>query len=248
MFRLLMYNEEKLAIRLYASGFTSGFRVYEAVLIAKYLRHVLGYGDAKIKTNLISFCKEHDIFFNYISRRHTIKEVLKKSKTGFIDKSIPVLISQHDIQEINSLNLYKDRKMFFCLLVLFRLNNGFIGLYRWKDIRLLLKSKITNSIISNYMMKFSEMEWLKSSGNGHVLTKVFPESLPLFEINEKNIYDLNNIFKELFGVETFTCAGCSLIFERHSSNQKRCSTCSKKERKHQIKRNVNKFRERLSLE
>ena len=62
-----MYNEEVDAKRIYENGFINNeYNFHESVLVAKHFRHILGYGDARVKSSLKEFCKNNDKFFNEI--------------------------------------------------------------------------------------------------------------------------------------------------------------------------------------
>ena len=62
--KLIIYDERVLAESIIQNGYTDReFIFWEAVLVAKYFRHVMGLGDSKTKTELENFTEQTADYF-----------------------------------------------------------------------------------------------------------------------------------------------------------------------------------------
>ena len=234
MYRPIMYNEEKEAKEIYECGFTNKeYNFRESVLVAKHLRHVLGYGDARVKTALKEFCNTKANFFVEVPNLKNIKMAVSRSRRPFVDKSVSISISQSEIDVIKKFVVYKKRKILFAILVLAKINNGYLNNHEWNKIRRTLHSKITNKNIAMLMFEYASEKVLYASGSYHKVLFVDNQSPTVFLISSETINNLGKVFENIFGKDLFVCAGCGESHERRSYNQKRCHECSeihKKER------------------
>ena len=227
----LMYDERKKAEKIYRDGFTNGFCRYEAMLVCKYFRHIRGYGTARTKSALLEFAAAHDQFFSYVPYRNAVRDVLSMSKNDFVIKTDPLYLTDIDFAVIRTLNSYLQRKLLFVLLILFKLNNGYLSLYAWKNIRLLMRNRLTNRRIMECMTAFAALGLVKDQGTGHVLLIDEQGARNVLEINEGNIYNAMEIFRESFGEEMFVCNSCQKLSPKKRPNQKWCPECSARMRK-----------------
>jgi hypothetical protein len=234
--RLLFYNELEESLKISEKGFSEGhYSTRDAILFGKYLRWEKGYGDAKIKTELRLFCEKYDPFFvwdNNLSRLK-IKYAVKMSRKEFIDKSSPVIISNAEIDTIRNSDLkYNQKKILFGILVLATRKKGYFQSLDYGNLRAVLKSRITNIQIINYIRLFIEKKFLDININTKQPFLIIPKSDDVgVEINGKNIYELGDVFVGLFGEDLFECCDCHKPTLRHSSNQVRCHKCSRKRRR-----------------
>jgi len=236
-----MFNEEKLAVEIYKNGFSSGYFSFgEALLVAKYFRHTLGYGDARTKSAVLLFCERNDVFFRRVPNMNKIKKIVNKSAKPYVNKSEPICLYEEELNTIRSLTEYKNKKFLFSILVLSKLNQeSYLANYRWNDIRTTMHSKISNKNISQLMYQYNTLGLIEPTRyESHKILFSKKEGTVIREINQKDIYNLNSVFVELFGRDTFRCVDCDAEHERKSFNQKRCKTCSeKKERENHKLRN-----------
>lgn len=244
MYRPLMYNEEINSKKIYENGFTNNeYGFYESVLVAKYFRHILGYGDTRTKSSLIEFCKKNADFFNDVMNMKNIKSAVTKSRRPFVDKSKPISICQKEIDVIEGVDGYKQKKVLFAVLVLSKINNGYFYNNEWNKIRRVLRSKITNKNISELMTYYASQNLLYGTKNNyHKLLFVNTEDSPVITVSSVEINNLKKVFEGVFGKDLFICADCQESHERKSYNQKRCHECSLKRNKELTRSRVKKHR------
>jgi hypothetical protein len=248
VYKSLMFNEELLAGEIYSNGFVN--KVYdfgEGVLVAKYLRHILGYGDAKIKSSLIEFCEKNDVFFNTILSMKKIRLSVTKSKKPFVNKSNPIPVCQEEIDVINGVKGYKQKRVLFAILVLAKKeSNGLLYLNSWNNIRHVLHCKTTNKEILSLMELYYSLGLMQVGEYYHKPTFINRESPAITTISSKDIYSLNLVFEKLFGRDLFVCVDCHGEFEKKSYNQKRCKPCSLKKEKADWLVRQKRHREKMS--
>lgn len=233
MSRDLMYDEKAIAEDIYSNGFTEGyFNFRQGILVAKYMRHELGFGDTKIKTKLKNFCVENDKNFYYPPNIGRVKKMVSLSRKPFVNTMSPVIIRQKEIERLNSVQDYRKKKLLFAILVLSKINNNrYLRMYDWNSIRRAIHSRITNKKIAVLIKEFYDTGFLDIVSFGHSLLFYDDESSPVVEITAKTIYDLNRVFVEVFGEDIFNCQVCGNPTVRKSHNQKRCKSCSEKVRR-----------------
>lgn len=242
-----MYNEEQDSKKIFENGFTNKqYSFYESVLVAKYFRHILDYGDARVKTALKEFCTKNDRFFIEVPNIRNIKSAVARSRRPFVNKSNPISICQEEIDTIKSVEGYKQRKILFAIFVLSKINNGFINNKDWNNIRRVLHSKITNKNIASLMFSYAEFKLLYPTNYpSHKILFINNDSPAVYFVSSDKINNLKLVFEEIFGKDLFTCLDCNKPHERKSYNQKRCSPCSKIHKK-EIWR-LQKIRQRKKL-
>jgi len=100
-----LYDERILATNIYNNGFKNGYDRREALLLAKYFRHILGYGDTRIRKKIIEACSK-DIYFNAVSESSAIKSFVRNSKKDFFVKTT-VFITKKEIEKAKTIKNYK---------------------------------------------------------------------------------------------------------------------------------------------
>lgn len=243
-----MFNEELLAEEIFKNGFINKYYNFtESVLVSKYFRHVLGYGDARIKTALESFCYTNDKFFNKELNFSRIKLAVSKSKKEFINKSDPIPIYQEEVNIINKVEGYKKRKVLFGLLVLCKKEpQKIIYTNSWSNLRHVLHSKITNNEISLLMNYYYLLDLIDVSYNFHKIKFIKETGNLIRSISSRDIYNLNKVFEDIFGKDLFVCSSCGESHERKSYNQKRCHDCSEIHKKEKWKIQKSRQRKKMS--
>lgn len=226
------YDEEAYAKRVYENGFTDNFfNLKEALLVAKHIRNAFGYGDTRVKNCLIEFCITHSKHLSFQHGRdwRMINNVVKNSREPFKKPQKNIFITENEIHAINRLSSYSRRKMLFVLLVLAKKKDNKISLYRAKEIRKYSMSRISNRQILENISYFSRKGFFRVVGESYVCQfSDYDSSNAIFEIDDRNIFDLKKIFVEYFGKETFFCIQCGSLTEKKSNSQKRCDDCKVK--------------------
>ena len=247
MYRKIMYNELDDAKIVYENGFMNKeYNFHESVLVSKYVRHVLGYGDARTNTFLKEFCKNNDKFFVEVPNLRNIKTAVARSRRPFVNKSNPISICQSEIDAIKTVEGYKQKKILFSILVLSKINNGYLYNNEWNKIRRTLHSKITNKNISGLMQLYNSLGLLYGTQKSyHKLLFVATEESPVFTVSPEEINNLKLVFEKIFGKDLFECIDCHKSHERKSYNQKRCSECSELHKKEKWR--IQKIRQRSKM-
>jgi len=244
--KLLMYDELKLSKTILDRGFSSGsFEWSEALLVAKYFRHVENSKDAKTKTQLVNFIKERDKNFNYIRNRQTISKIVKFSKMDFVSTG-DVIIYKNELDIIEEIKNFKQQKIIIAILFLSKrtTNRGYINPKDWREIKTLVSRKITNGEIQ-------EVFSLLHSGGlcfpyGASQKIVFGEGCgnSVFKISsDADARGLIGSFIKYCGGEVGFCRRCENKYIKNHRRQVLCPSCAKeskleKYRKYNLKREV----------
>lgn len=124
--RSFLYNEKEMAEKVYKNGFTNGYNKREADLLAKYFRHILGYGDTRIGKKLIEYCSK-DSLFNPVTEKHNIKSSIKNSKSKFFTKS-KIFITKKEIEMAQKIKNFDAQKVYLALVAIAK-RNGFTSVH-----------------------------------------------------------------------------------------------------------------------
>lgn len=249
----LLYNELNMAEDIYKRvGFSMGqYNFREALLVAKYMRHVLGYKDAKIKSNLISFCRKYDTSFNYYLHMSAIKSIIKKSKDSFINRD-EIVLFYSEIELIKQkIKNFNAQKLFLGMfLIAKRNNNAFISVKHWKNIKKICKIRISNKKIYeliHFLYKSNMLEPIRKRFDyGHTLKINFshPDSTDIFLFikTDQELYKVMSEYQKYCGGKLGYCEVCKTEFIKSSFRQKYCEVHKKekeleKHRRYNEKRN-----------
>lgn len=224
----LIYNEREEAEKIYNTGFTKGFTRHEALMVAKHFRHILGYGDARVRSELEKFSSRHDpTGFNAVRQRNTIKSIVSQSRREFGNNTSGVSITLSEMETIGTLPDYRTKRMLFIMFVLSKFCNGYLNMVNWGRIRECTPSRISNSDIYKHIGILCKANMVKAGGGYHKFLFVDNSSPSIISIDSKNIYSLGRVFVEFFGKDIMACERCGEQCERKAYNQKRCPNCRK---------------------
>lgn len=236
----LMYNEKEDAEKILKNGFADGYTRYEALVIAKYYRHVLGYGDGRTKTKLIEFCSQ-DHNFHFVPKRDAIRRILKDSRKEFKDTSKTFGISAEEIAAIKTVKNYKFQLVLLAMLSIAKKNNlSIVRLNEWKNIRKITSRYITNKVIrSAITMAYAQGLIREPKDALHELAFIDnSDSVWSIKIHgDKDLFNLSETYKKLNGGEIFYCKTCGTEVEKNSNRHKYCNKCWKEKEKVRSKKN-----------
>jgi hypothetical protein len=236
---LLMYDEKDLAENVMKNGFENGsYSWQEAVLVAKYLRWIGGYGDTKLKTEITKFCQDHDPFFYPVPRRNTIKSLIKKSNDILIDYTDPIDIRESELQKIKIIKNFKLQQIALGILAItkrnFKYSNGYINRYFWRDIRNVVNfRRTTNLEIEKCFTLMDELEMVFPSWNvnSHKLLILDNNTPVIFHLSaDKELKGLGAKYKEMVGGEILYCSNCEKPILKRSNRQFLCEECWREHR------------------
>ncbi len=235
---MLMYNESKLGERFYRMGFTNGYKFYECLLVAKYLRFVLGYKGQRCKRALIEFCEKWDKNFRYVPKRESIRNVLRESRSEFRKTNENIVIYKEEIEKVREIKNFKFQKALLCLIMIAKIKGkNYIKTNDWKFVR-----KIISKNISNH----TDMEAIREAYQKGLIcepryaaTHEFSFLLDKGEVGisihgEKEAFNLSNLYESYCGGSLGYCEDCGTEFVKETKNQIRCV-------EHQIERKKLKY-------
>lgn len=224
----MMYSEKEDAERVLRNGFTDGYSRYEALVIAKYYRHVLGYGDSRTKTKLIEFCSQDHNFYP-IAKREAIRRILKDSRKDFKDTSKTFGITVEEIEAIKTVKNYKFQLVLLAMLAIAKNNNrSIVWINEWRNIRKITSRYITNRVIRSAITTAYAQGLIREPKDALHELAFIDNSNALWSIkihNDKDLFNLSEMYKKLNGGEIFYCKMCGTEVEKNSNRHKYCNTC-----------------------
>lgn len=247
----IIYDESSDGKKIYNSGFSDGeFDWDECLLVAKYLRHSLGYGDARTKTEIIRFIESQDKSFNVIRNRNLISGILRHSKKPQIGSGV-ITIYLSEIQEIEKIRNFKYQKIALAAVLLAKRTKegfGYINLRDWKNMKFLVSRKISSSDIQETMSRLFELGLLSVVGASHRLDflNAGNGSTPVFSIfSDSDALSLVSKYVSYYGGEVGYCTKCGTSFIKSHYKKKLCGTCSEHSRLAKYKKYNRKRNEKI---
>jgi len=228
-----LYNEEEMAKKVFTNGFTDNYDRREVLLYAKYLRHVLGYGDVKIKKKIIEFCSKTPLF-NPVTESAQIKFYVKNSKKKFFVKT-SVFITVSEIQKAKQVKNFDAQKVYLALLVLAKRNSfTSIPLSLFTEIKRIANVSCTSVELSglfHLLYKHSLLYPVVIEKNGKTegyqkLLHVDFDGVPEISLTkDKELYELGKTYEKYCGGHLLYCVECGSEFIRNSNRriEKYCS-------------------------
>lgn len=242
----IIFNEESLSREIISRGFTGQFNWGEALLVAKYAHHILGYGHVRTKKYLLEFCAEFDPFFNYVRNRKTIKKIMKTALDEFKDTGI-INIFQGEIDKISKIKNFKQQKVALAALAVSKrkINSGYVNMKDWKTIRKIISRKLSNADIQNTFSVMYGMGLLTPVGASQRILFSEDEKTPVLIVaSDSDAYLLIQNFRKLRGGEIGFCR-CGKEFLKSSSRKVLCDECSRISRLEKYRRyNEKRFEKR----
>jgi hypothetical protein len=243
-----VFDEEKDAEEIIRNGFPNNLIDYSQMyLVAKYFRHILGYGTIRLEKELIIFCKTNDKNFNPITEAEAIKKWIKSAMNYGLRKINNVTISEEEVEWLKLIKNEKHKKILFITLVLSKALKGSTSKINSPY------NKDNPNLSKNYYIRYSNLPDIIRLSKitslsetdlanifcdyGEYFTFYNPEKelIKLEYIKETPdskmlTIDLENILAEyevLFGKNIRLCDICKKPFSKNSNRQKTCPSCSK---------------------
>jgi hypothetical protein len=251
--KTFIFNEEKEAEKIFfetRDSFSKKTIDYTKMyLIAKYLRQKNNYGAIKLERALIDFCKEKDKNFNPIIERNIIKNWVKSGMGYNLRKIESIPISEQEINFLKTIEILKDRKILFTILVLAKAlkkrnsrikkekfktsEHHYIHYCNFVDIITLSGTKNIGEIkLAEILHKYKDYFFFYKPEK-ELIRLEYVDKFPKNEIyitDFENITDFyNNIFlKNSSPLEKNIkkCVICKKPFSKKSNRQKSCEKCS----------------------
>jgi hypothetical protein len=247
----LMYDERKQAEEIVKNGFEHGsYNWKEALLVAKYYRQVLGYGDARVKTEITKFCESNDSYFHPVPKRKTIKGLVKRSTQTLYDYTSPIDIRQAELDQIRNIKKFKFQQITLGILAItkrnFIYNNGYLNIYFWKDVKRVVNFRRTTNVeIERCFTFLNDLEMACPTRNttAHKILFVDDTSPVFFHITtDTELKQLGETYKGYCGGELIWCRGCGKETIKKSNRKFLCNDCWKEKRSEKILEYVRKHR------
>lgn len=224
-----LYDERILANNIYNNGFTNGYDRKEALLLAKYFRHVLGYGDTRIKKKIIEACSK-DIYFNAVTESSSIKFFVRNSKKDFFVKT-NVFVTKKEIEKVKKIKNFGAQKVYLGLLLLAR-RSGYNNVpLLFTEIKKIADLNVTNNELSHlfhliyksgliYPIEISNTK--KTTGYQKILDMDF-DGIPEIEIrDDREFFNFGKTYEKYCGGYLVYCEVCGKEEIRKSSAHKLC--------------------------
>jgi len=233
-----MYSESEDAKRLYQYGFDNGhYRYSEALAVAKHMRHVLGYGDARIRSSLIEFCKTHDPFFREIPRRSTILRIVRNSVKDFRETKEKIILLESELNSVRVIKNFKFQKILVGMMALCKLHKRDVfWINEWKFIRKIISPYIKNKDIWNCMAEaFHKGLVDEPKADYHHLTffdlnntSYDGESKSIELNNDRDFINLSRLYEEYCGGVLGYCRECGKEFIKQGKAHVLCDVHKQK--------------------
>lgn len=248
MRRQFFYDEEIISEEIHKNGFRDGYyTVGQARLVAKYFRWRLGYGDARIKSALPEFCKQHDKNFRKVPNRKSIAEIVNASKKEFIKKASPISITKSELETIRTVKNFKAQRVLLGFLIIAKRDDGHVSKNRWPQIKRIVGISISNKEILKFARIFYDMG-LIDVGTDHTIKFINNSSeVAILISDEKTLYSISNLYKEYCGGEIAWCKECGKEYIKNSNRHSYCDECWKKKELEKTKNRMKKYRKKTSV-
>jgi hypothetical protein len=220
--RKLIFDERDDAHELYEKGFKGEFTYRKVRLVCIYMHLELGYGVAKIKTEIIKFCRKQDPYFNPIVKDTRVRLnqiILKAMKADDYDRTeCPVIIRQGEIEAIRKIKNFKQQKTLLAMLFLVKSRTYFrifdSSLFPYVREMLSDRSGLPNQQMLNLIHDFIEAGFLKVlSENTWTIEFMEDMTVPVFTIyNDTQAKNLVSTYVKLCGGELGYCKICGNEF------------------------------------
>jgi len=243
MYKPILYNEKEQGEQVYKNGFSESlFNRRELISLAKYYRHILNYGDRRIRTNLILFCQKHDVGFNEVLHAPLLKESVSSSKRPFVVKK-KILFSEKEMKVVREVEDFQGQKFLLGLLAFAKRDKGYVSVRRWTDIKkcmgLASDTKRLYEFINLFYKKgYVEPSRVKRYGSAHKVLFVddSEEGKSVLKIlTDSDFRRLGDIYVNYCGDIVHFCKTCGAEMEKRSNRHVYCDSC-REERHRTIKR------------
>lgn len=224
----LLYNEEEISEKIYYNGFTGGvYTRREAGLLAKYMRHVLGYKDRKIKTGLIEFSKS-DPNFNYVLESSVIKDIVKNSKSQFVIRE-KVSITKNEILKSKTIHDFKGQKLYLGMIALAKKNgSSWVSVKDWSVLKKVSWLSITTDEMYDLLHQLYKLKLIfpmqtQRIGRHKILYIDWLGEPEISIKNDDELYRLGRTYEDYCGGELGYCIVCEKEYVKTGNKNIYCS-------------------------
>lgn len=241
-----LYDENEVASRIFINGFTDGYDRREALLYAKYLRHVLGYKDTKIKRMLIEFCSK-DVFFNEVTERGHIKSCVKNSNAKFFTRT-NVSITKDEIDKSRKVKNFDAQKVYLSLILIAKRNKfNSVSVKLFAEIKRMSGVNCTTVELGSIFhllykagLIYPVVSEKNNSTEGYIkILDIDFEGEPEISITkDKDFFSLGKIYESYCGGYILYCVECGSEFYRKNNRrmEKYCEKHSKEKSNEKYRR------------
>jgi hypothetical protein len=231
-----MYDEKELAENVINNGFENGsYNWQEALWVAKYFRHIYGYGDSKIGSQMLEFCTNNDPFFYPIPRRRTIKNLVRESRYVLYDYTDPLDIREAELEKINNIKNFKFQQIALGILTIakrnYKYNAGYLNWYFWKDVKWVVNFKRINNLEIEKcfeVLNSLDMVYPTYTTNSHKILFLDSDSPVIFHVEvDREMRNLGLEYKKYRGGEIAYCSNCGNEIIKKSNRHHLCDNCWK---------------------
>ncbi len=232
-----LYDEKEIAGKIFENGFTNGYDRRELLLYAKYLRHVLGYKDVKIKKKLIEFCSKSSLFNEVTERNHVITCV-KNSRRNFFTRT-SVFITKDEIDKVKKVKNFDAQKVYLALLLIAKRNRyNLVSIKLFAEIKRIAGVNCTTVELGSLFHQlykggliYPTASEKNNSTIGYlkILDIDFEGKAEISITTDKDFYNLGKIYENYCGGYVLYCLECGLEFFRKNNRrmEKYCEKHSK---------------------
>lgn len=216
-----LYDERILATNIYNNGFTNGYDRRETLLLAKYFRHILGYGDTRIRKKIIEACSK-DIYFNAVSESSAIKSFVRNSKKDFFVKTT-VFITKKEIEKAKTIKNFDAQKVYLSLLLLAR-RSGYNNVpLLFTEIKKIANLNVTNNELSHFfhliwkvglIHPFESTTQKRTIGFQKIMNMEFSGETEIEIKNDKELFEFGKRYEKYCGGYVLYCEECGAEFIR----------------------------------
>lgn len=205
--------------------------VYELHILAKYYFQ-LGYSHEDVKGHLISFCTQHNEYFNKDEWYKIINTTVKSATKAKFITGKQVYITHSELEYLKQLDKLNEQKVAFVLLVLYKFYNYKKFDVSIEDIFRLSKLNLNSKTKLEILQSLTSKELVDITMGGKRWVKFADKSTsPALVID--NFEDFIFTYLKFIGEKIGECtnSNCNRLFKHTGKNHKMCSECNKEYRR-----------------
>lgn len=228
---MIIFDEVQYAENIIRNGCSKKYILVDFKILAKYFLLHMGYSDDKTREQMLQILKDGQsiIPLNYLPQKIDLS--IKYAKTEKLKTSLPINITQTELDRIQNLPEHL-RELAFIYLFFTKWNKDDDGFFIEKsDLKKLLKStSITNSKLN---IMDGELERLKVIDFIDYRRKEKVKST-IIEDKSQNIIEIKDFenallyYRRYCGKKVIECVDCGSLVEVKGNRQKYCKCCAKK--------------------
>lgn len=228
----IIFDEYKHVEEMMLNGIQTNNSKFELQLLANYYRQQ-NYDDKFIEEKLHEFCKKYIQNYNRVKFYKLIDEKVEKSKKGKLKKSLPISITQNELNTILSEDNYKCQKLMFVYLVLakYYMNNNnsekyYVGC-KDNDIFNLCDMYIKKDEKMDLMHYITKKGYITPTlSMSSIINYVDEDSEPIITLISDT--DMIYYFERYLGGIFIECEICNKLSKKTNNRMKYCSECARK--------------------